>query len=86
MYPRITAHIPVVQSATSLSASLSRRPPLFQDAWLVKPPTMDWVRATFIYPTSNKHQHQARGSTMVRHTPSAIPPSYLSCTVPLNRH
>ncbi|CAA7029187.1 unnamed protein product [Microthlaspi erraticum] len=70
MYPRITAHTPVVQSATSLSASLSRR------LTLVKPPTMDWGKSNLYLPhiqqtpTPSKRIHY--GAPHAFHNPSTL--------------
>ncbi|CAA7062190.1 unnamed protein product [Microthlaspi erraticum] len=62
MYPRITTHTPGTKR--HIAVRLSFKTPACLSRCLVKPPTMDWgKRTTFIYPTSNKHQHQARGST-----------------------
>ncbi|CAA7017858.1 unnamed protein product [Microthlaspi erraticum] len=69
MYPRITAH-------TLWYKAPHRCPPLFQDAWLVKPPTMDWGKSNLYLPhiqqtpTPSKRIHYGAPHTF--HNPSTL--------------
>ncbi|CAA7057547.1 unnamed protein product [Microthlaspi erraticum] len=90
---------PVTQHPGCIRASLHtppwykaphRCPPLFQDAWLVKPPTMDWGKRNLYLPhiqqtpTPSKRIHY--GAPHAFHNPSTLPVLHEAQRCTLNPH